>query len=482
MRYVLNILVLPRPPSLSFLSSLSRGAFLPSQRNMSSSSPSGRTYAVSINAALTPKLYRETLTHKTQDAIDILNTFQSSFAQIEARRKAGIFHNEVSIREMKAYWARLGHSQDDLNRLNVLHVAGTKGKGSVCAFTASILARYPHRRLKIGLHTSPHLVAVRERIRLDGQPISEDVFARYFFEVYDLLSHPSTATIRPEDAEPGTKPIYARYLTLLAYHIFHREAVDVAIIETGLGGSFDATNIVDRPLATGISTMGIDHVQVLGTTIEAITAHKAGIMKPGCPAFAVEQVAHPIAEDLIRARAQEVGADLRFVGIDPRLDAAGVNVRPQAPFQRRNASLAIALAETTLAKLDAANFTSNGPLSSTFKDGIEQVVWRGRCEVKHEPERRVRWCIDGAHTTDSLRAAAKWFAEECATQKGPRVLIFNQQGRTEAVEFLDGLSAGSKQPDGTGFDYAFFCTNITLAATGYKRGEFASLLGFSRVA
>lgn len=372
------------------------------------------------------------------------------------------------------------YQPEDLNRLNVIHVAGTKGKGSVCAFVASILARHQQRHArprKIGLLTSPHLVAVRERIRLDSQPISERLFAKYFFEVFDALSSAAAAAaaaeVDAEVVEAGSKPIYARYLTLMAFHVFLREGVDAAVVETGVGGAYDATNIVTRPVATGISTLGIDHVFVLGDTVDKIAWHKAGIMKRGCPAFAVEQTAFPSTETVLHARAAEIGVaeggNLRIVGVDERLKTCGVRIQPDAAFQRRNASLAVALAETALQKIDPEGFRRDeGRLPVEFKEGIEQVVWRGRCEVKEEG--RVRWHIDGAHTTDSLKMAARWFAGESEGRAGPRVLIFNQQGRTEAIDFLDGLHTGSKRADGTAFDYVMFCTNVTHAVTGYKRG------------
>lgn len=384
---------------------------------------------------------------------------------------------------------------EDLDRLNVIHVAGTKGKGSVCAFVASILTQHQRARglpRKIGLLTSPHLIAVRERIRLDGQPLSEDLFARYFFEVYDALSAdgPGTpeAPSAPGSPAPGSKPIYARYLTLLAFHVFLREGVDAAVVETGVGGEYDATNMVARPLAAGISTLGIDHVLVLGATADEIAWHKAGVLKPGRPAFAVEQVAFPSTEAVLRARAAErgVAGELRFVGADdPRL--RGVRVRPDAAFQRRNASLAVALAEAALEVLDPEGLRESrdgegetARLPVAFREGLEQVVWRGRCEVKEETETdaetgaervRVRWHVDGAHTTDSLKVAARWFAGECEGRRGPRVLVFNQQGRTEAVDFLEGLHTGSRREDGSSFDHVVFCTNVTYAASGYKRGE-----------
>ncbi|ORY54852.1 Mur ligase [Pseudomassariella vexata] len=412
------------------------------------------------------------------DAIDALNSLQTPYAIIEARRKAGIRPDAASISEMRVYLRRIGYSPSDLDRLNVLHVAGTKGKGSTCAFAASILSHYQKVQgipRKIGLFTSPHLIAVRERIRINGHPISEEVFARYFFEVWDLLGRAEEVEIARASEEKGkgeretsgvpmaTRPIYSRYLTLMSYHVFLKEGVDAAVYETGIGGEYDATNIVERPVATGISTLGIDHVFALGDTLEKIAWHKAGIMKAGSAAFTIEQVPEAAAE--LKKRAKEKGVDLIVLDIDCRLK--GVNVRPDAVFQKKNASLGVALAEAVLSKMDPIFKPSLEKLPKEFVDGIEQVVWRGRCEVKVEGP--VVWHIDGAHTVDSLKMASKWFAGECASRKGPRALIFNQQGRSEAIDFLEGMITALKSQGQGSFEHVVFCTNVTYAATGYKR-------------
>ncbi|KAI8624108.1 tetrahydrofolylpolyglutamate synthase [Xylariaceae sp. FL1651] len=408
------------------------------------------------------------------DAIDALNSLQTPYAIIEARRKAGIRPDATSIAEMRVYLRRIGYTSSDLDRLNILHVAGTKGKGSTCAFAASILAHYqrvhgvPH---KIGLFTSPHLIAVRERIRVDGAPVSEELFARYFFEVWDRLGDaekregPAVLDERLGVPSPS-RPIYSRFLTLMSYHVFLQEGVDAAVYETGIGGEYDATNIVERPLASGISTLGIDHVFALGKTIEHIAWHKAGIMKSGSAAFTIEQV--PSAAQVLQERANAKGVSLKVLDIDDRLK--GINIRPDALFQKKNASLGIALAETALQKLDPCFKPNASALPKEFVDGLEQVVWRGRCEVKDE--RPIIWHIDGAHTVDSLRMATKWFAGECANKSGPKALIFNQQGREEAIDFLEGMITSLKthvQGDNNTFEHVVFCTNVTHAETGYKR-------------
>lgn len=243
-----------------------------------------------------------------------------------------------------------------------------------------------------------------------------------------------------------------------------REGVDCAILETGIGGEYDATNIVERPVATGITTLGIDHVFALGGTIEEIAWHKAGIMKKGSEAFTVEQV-EPAAR-VLSERAKEKFVQLRVAGVDPRMQ--NVKIRPDALFQKKNASLAVALAETALTKIDVDFRPREDALPQAFVDGLEQVVWRGRCEVKVGDG--VTWHLDGAHTTDSLKMASRWFVDDSADRAGPRVLIFNQQGRTEAIDFLRGIHEVAERPDGSSFDHVIFCTNVTYA-TGYKRGK-----------
>lgn len=294
----------------------------------------------------------------------------------------------------------------DLDKLNIVHVAGTKGKGSTCAFVDSILSQYQHTRgtpRKTGLFTSPHLIAVRERIRINSAPISEDLFTKYFFEVWDRLE---SAPKDEEDKLMPPRPIYARYLTLMSWHVFLQEGIDVAVYETGIGGEFDATNVVEKPVASGISTLGIDHVFALGDTVAKIAWHKAGIMKTGSAAFTVEQV--PDAVEVLRKRAEEKSVDLKVLDVDPRLNA--VKIRPDAIFQKRNATLAIALAETALDQIGVDLSPRSEPLPHEFVYGLEKVVWRGRCEVKKED--KVTWHVDGAHTSDSLKISSKWFQDE----------------------------------------------------------------------
>jgi folylpolyglutamate synthase len=289
--------------------------------------------------------------------------------------------------------------------LNIVHVAGTKGKGTVCAYVDSILSFYQKSYgspKNIGLFTSPHLLSVRERIRINSKPISAPLFAKYFFEIWDLLESSAFAL----SLDPAIKPAYFRYLTLMSFHVFLKEGVDAAVYEVGVGGEYDSTNIVEQPAATGISTLGIDHVFALGDTVDKIAWHKAGILKTESPAFTTEQV--PEAMEVINSRAREKEVDIKVVQINPALK--DVKIQPDADFQRKNASLAIVLSEAVLKTVDPSFSLPESTLPKEFVNGLEQVVWRGRFEVKIDGN--VHWYLDGAHTTDSLIVAAKWFGSQ----------------------------------------------------------------------
>jgi folylpolyglutamate synthase/dihydrofolate synthase len=204
----------------------------------------------------------------------------------------------------------------------------------------------------------------------------------------------------------------------MSYHVFIREGVDAAVYEVGVGGEYDSTNIVEQPAVTGISSLGIDHTFTLGNTIEEIAWNKAGIQKRGCPSFTVTQL--PAALKVVEERARDKGVKkLMVVSEDDRLK--GVRIRPDASFQRLNASLAVALAETVLEKLDPKLKISSSSLLDEFKEGLEKVIWRGRCEKK--VENNITWYLDGAHTADSILVASKWFGNECSQKYLSRQIL-----------------------------------------------------------
>ncbi|KAH0559232.1 hypothetical protein GP486_004257 [Trichoglossum hirsutum] len=337
------------------------------------------------------------------DAIDKLNLLQSGFAVLEERRKMGLKMDGSAVVEMRQWARRIGYAPTDFDRLNIVHVAGTKGKGSACAYLNSILTAY-HETVglpkKIGLYTSPHLIAVRERIRINSEPISESLFTKYFFEVWDALERSAVE----QGLDPKHKPVYFRFLTLMSFHVFMREGVDAAMYEVGVGGEWDSTNIIEQPVATGITTLGIDHTEVLGETIDKIAWHKAGIFKPGCPAFTVAQL--PAAVEVLEQRAKEKNVHLQGVAIHPALH--NIKITPDEDYQRGNASLAIVLVDSMLKRLGIPRVGGESSLPEQYVGGLERTVWRGRCETKLDGDKT--WCLDGAHTKESIEIAGHWFA------------------------------------------------------------------------
>ena len=322
---------------------------------------------------------------------------------------------------------------------------------------------------KIGLYTSPHLRFVRERIQINNEPLTEEIFARYFFEVWNRLEDAAHKQGKPTDRT--AKPVYFRYLTLMAFHAFMSEGVDTAVIECGIGGEYDSTNVIANPTACGITSLGIDHTALLGDTIEEIAWHKAGIMKTGVPCFTVPQP--PSASSVLQQRADSKTISLTIVPTHPAISAIKIGLA--APFQLRNASLAIALAASHLTTLDHADRVgSDSDLSSEFVRGLQATRWPGRCEVRQQ--RNILWHIDSGHTLDSIKAAASWFASRIPpaqagniSGKPTRILLFNQQTRDAnalARALYDTLATALH--DDRPFTHVVFCTNVTFRESGYR--------------
>lgn len=192
------------------------------------------------------------------------------------------------------------------HRLRAFHVAGTNGKGSVCATLDYLLRAHGYR---VGRYTSPHLVDFRERILIDGRPIGEDEVCTWLRE-HDALIAEQEAT-------------FFEATTALAFDYFAREKVDVAVIETGLGGRLDSTNVLPRPIATVVTSIGLDHTDLLGTTIEAIAVEKAGIFKRGSAAIIGERDPG-VARQLIDLAGERGSAPILAVGRDWQVEAIDV--------------------------------------------------------------------------------------------------------------------------------------------------------------
>lgn len=413
-----------------------------------------------------------------KDAVNALNTLQTNFAAIQASRKAGTKRDPMLIPEMVEWTRRIGYHQADLDRLHVVHVTGTKGKGSTCAFVSGILSQYQHKPnspiTRIGLYTSPHLKSVRERIMIDGQPISEGQFARYFFEVWDRLESSSSDHARFPFMGPEIKPAYFRYLTLMAFHAFLSEGVDTAVVEVGIGGEYDSTNIVPHPTACGIAALGLDHTDILGNTLESIAWNKSGIFKPGAACFSVRQP-DAAATQMIAARAVEKHA-ASFSWVDVRPDVRGLKLGINGEFQAQNASLAVALCAAHLQKLGALKKTTEKPgkiapatLPPEFVTGLTTTHWPGRCQVLPDRLRSdLTWFIDGAHTKESIQGATHWFTT-ITNPAHSRVLYFNQQKRGPK-QLLTTMDGELKKAD-VKFGHAVFSANVTWASGKYSADQ-----------
>lgn len=278
---------------------------------------------------------------------------------------------------------------------NVIHIAGTNGKGSVCAFVQSCLLKAGYR---VGMFTSPHLLSINERIRLDGEEVSDDKFA----EAFDRVK----AVVDRRTERGCTHPAFFEFIFGMACTIFEEFKPDYIILETGLGGQLDATNIIEKPLVTAITTIGTDHTEYLGDTIEEIAGEKAGIIKKQVPIVfdgdnpAVNEV---IMKKATNKQAKTIPVFEKYVKIvknnDKYIDFLAqygydnsicINLKSGGIYQIKNVHIALWILYTLDKRLDAC----------ILKDGIESTIWRGRMEWI-EPY----FLIDGAHNIAGIDKA-----------------------------------------------------------------------------
>ncbi|XP_047943849.1 folylpolyglutamate synthase isoform X1 [Salvia hispanica] len=292
--------------------------------------------------------------------------------------------------------------EEPIKRMKVIHVAGTKGKGSTCTFTESILRSCGFHT---GLFTSPHLIDVRERFRLGGSDVCEEKFLEYFWWCWDRLKE------RTSDEVP--MPTYFRFLALLAFKIFAAEGVDVVILEVGLGGKFDATNVVESPVVCGIASLGYDHMEILGNTLGQIAGEKAGIFKSGVPAFTIPQPEEAMA--VLVQKASELGVNLQEA--DP-MHPSDLHLGLAGEHQYINAGLAVALCSTWLQRtghVGINNLNQNTPLPEKFIRGLATASLQGRAQIvpdhliESESPGDLVFYLDGAHSPESMDVCAKWF-------------------------------------------------------------------------
>jgi dihydrofolate synthase / folylpolyglutamate synthase len=315
-----------------------------------------------------------------------------------------------------------------------VHIAGTNGKGSTAAFLESILRRAGFRT---GLNTSPHLEKINERIRVNGEEISDDAFAQTFTRIQALNEELLAA------GKLRAHPTYFECVTAMAFEYFARERVDFGVIEVGLGGRLDATNILS-PAVTVITRVDFDHENFLGHSLAEISAEKAGILKRGVPVVLAEQ--RPEALEVIRARARELGCPLIETGTAFRIEKEWMengcsranvtentsgwplDLAPQLPgkFQIQNSLNAVA----------AARYLQNRGYrisDDSIAHGIAEAVWPGRLEkIQSNPD----VYLDGAHNPSAARELAAFLEQNLA---GRKIWLVFGALRDKAVDEIAGV-------------------------------------------
>lgn len=370
---------------------------------------------------------------------------------------------------------------EDFGTLQAIHIAGTKGKGSTAAFVSSILNQIRtdsgngNAAQSIGLYTSPHLRFVRERIQINGTPLSEEVFTKYFFDTWDRYEASTLKTNEDPRSTTG-KPVYFSFLTLMMLHAFKSLDVRPAIVECGIGGAYDSTNVLTTPSVTAITSLGIDHTAVLGDTIQDIAWHKAGIMKPNVTCLTPSSQPDE-AKRILEQRAHETGANLRYIDTDPEILSGSLKLGLQGDFQKTNGSLAIAIVQEYLTQHPPSTSVS---IPSAISKGLASTRWPGRCDIRKDPilSSDLTWAIDGGHTLESIALTASWYASQLPTllksnpAKPKTFLIFNQQTRSPSPLALalhkTLTSTLSSSTTSSPFTHVIFTTNTTFTNSGFS--------------
>ena len=313
----------------------------------------------------------------------------------------------------------------------VIHVAGTNGKGSVCAYLQGILMA---AGCTTGMFISPHLVEVRERFHIDRRLVSEEDFATGYERIRNLVD-----TWRAGH-DPEYHPAYFEFLFFMLFPILHNHPVDYLILETGLGGRLDATNQIPNPAVCVITKIGLDHMQYLGNTIPEIAGEKAGIIKPGIPVVYLDS--RQQASTVIRQKASELGAaaysvskqDYAILSFDHKTIAFSytsryygyveVHLDTTAFYQMENASLAI----ETIGVLDQGEHITK----EQIQQGLWQTHWEGRME-----EILPGVILDGGHNEDGIQAFLETVRQDGC--KGKRTLLFAAVSDKRARQMVELL-------------------------------------------
>lgn len=319
------------------------------------------------------------------------------------------FGSVLGLDNIRELLERLGNPQD---QLRVVHIAGTNGKGSTLAFLAGIFRESGYRA---GRYVSPASFSYEERFRINEENISKKDLCFYMEKiknvaeemVKDGLSHPTMFEIE----------------TALSFLYFLDKKVDVVLLETGMGGRLDATNVVKKPIATVIASIGMDHMQFLGDTLEKIASEKAGIIKGGCPVISYDNTKE--VNEVIKNKAKQMHAKVTFV------NSAGIRVLQESlngeSFSYRSSDgrwyekIEIPLLgrhqiNNAALALETLNVIKNYYCISDFQteDGMRKTIWRGRIEIL---EREPMVICDGAHNPDGAKSLLSFLQNNFTNQR-----------------------------------------------------------------
>ncbi|CEF69616.1 Folylpolyglutamate synthase, mitochondrial [Strongyloides ratti] len=365
------------------------------------------------------------------ESIKKLNLLISNAQTIENARKNKIETQNKSLPLMRSYFDGCDININDLNKLNVIHISGSKGKGTASAMVEAILR---DKGYKTGFFSSPHLVNVTERIRINGEEIDKTLFSTYFFDIYNKLV----------DKNIQPLPGYFKFLTILAYYTFLKENVDVAIMEVGIGGEYDSTNIIEKPSVCGITTLDYDHTLLLGDTLKEIAWHKGGIMKKSVPCITISQEIEVM--DVLVERSLEKKCPLIIAKhLDERLiDDLNLTGR----HQLINLSLASQIVKQWEEEMKKTNKFNNIICKNNSLNNIQSMdylkkvfknfLWRGRTQ-KVEAN-NIIYMVDGAHTHKSIQVCGDWFMNNIIDNESYiKILLFSTTGERDSKQFLEIL-------------------------------------------
>jgi dihydrofolate synthase/folylpolyglutamate synthase len=336
------------------------------------------------------------------------------------------FARKNGLENIRELMNRLNNPQD---KLQVIHVAGTNGKGSVSTFIGNI---YKRAHYKVGLYTSPHLVEINERIKINNHNISHSDFALYFNQVNNQIEQMVT--------EGFDHPTFFEMIFAMSVLYFVDQKVDIAIIETGIGGRLDTTNIIQKPIACVITKISLDHTSILGDTLDAIAKEKAGIVKTGCPVIITHQkesvnhvfktvcdekqvelyqtnkISHKISRNTFKTI--DFSVNTKYYG------DIGLHLNTGVLYQVDNCLLAIAVIEN-LRKLYRVSMQD-------IISGVNDFYWPGRMEIIDD-----QCILDGSHNLDGIQQFVTYI--NMYFEKTPIDLLFTVMNNKDYTAIIKQL-------------------------------------------